>query len=442
MSSLVYRIIPLFTQVLQGVPIGTNLGLFHLMFALLSGRFVPSRGATFPALSDIGLSPEAVRRASAALREGGFVIATLLSNWQRLVQKEGAFQAHEHEGVRPVACDLTAFYRPHLQGLTSKHYSSVAGKALPALVFGLCVRVGSVGKQRLGLPCLILRGGEQESDDTLQKRLVMEAAKHLKTGEALVVDAGFDLAAMLLLEKPFVIRLAKNATARRNFLPAYCGRGRHPEYGVTVRPLSRTYEEHAIEATEPDKVAKWKYKGRSLVAHIWEGVVLPDAKPGASTFRIVAIYDPRYQQPLLLATNLSVSAEAVWSLYKDRWPVEQVALAGKPMLGCERAYVFGAESRYRLPELALLCGNILSYLAATAAPLATGFWDRAARPTCGRLRRTLAKMSFSNLPEPLGQIRKKNSVTAHLTTGVTAHRRRKRNSEQIQYQNALGFTGN
>ena len=159
MSSLVYRIIPLFTQVLAGVPVGTNLGLFHLMFALLSGRFLPSRGAMFPALSDMGLSPEAVRRASAALREGGFVIATLLSNWQRLVQKEGAFQAREHEGVRPVACDLTAFYRPHLQGLTSKHYHSVPGKVLPALGFGLCVRVGSAGKRPLGISCLLFPGG-------------------------------------------------------------------------------------------------------------------------------------------------------------------------------------------------------------------------------------------------------------------------------------------
>ena len=437
MSSLVYRIMPLFTQVLQGVPVGTNLGLFHLMFALLSGRFLPSRGATFPALSDMGLSPEAVRRASAALREGGFVIATLLSNWQRLVQKEGAFQAREHEGVRPVACDLTAFYRPHLRGLTSKHYHSVAGKALPALVFGLCVRVGSVGKQRLGLPCLILRGGEQESDETLQNRLLVEAAKHLKTGEALVADAGFDLATMLLLEKPFVIRLAKNATARRNYLPPYCGRGRHPEYGVTVRPLARSYDGRKTEATKPDKVVQWKYQGRTLVAHIWEGVVASDAHPGAATFRVIAIYDPHYRQPLLLATSLSVSAEAVWLVYKDRWPVEQVALAGKPMLGCERAYVFGAESRYRLPELALLCGNILSYLAATAAPVATGFWDRAARPTCGRLRRTLARMSFSDLPEPLGQIRKKNSVTAHLLTGVTAHRRHKKNTEAKIDQIAL-----
>jgi hypothetical protein len=407
------------------------------MFALLSGRFIPSRGATFPALSDTGLSKEAVHRASAALREGRFVIAMLLGNWQRLVQKEGQFQVHEHEDIHPVACDLTAFYRPHLQGLTSKHYNSVAGKALPALVFGLCVRVGSVGKQRLGLPCLLLRGGEHESDDTLQKRLVVEAAKHLNTGEALVVDAGFDLATMLLLEKLFVIRLAKNATARRNYLPPYCGVGRHPEYGVTVRPLARAYNGRKTEATKPDKVVKWQDKGRTLVAHIWEGVVSSDAKPGATTFQIVAIYDPRYQQPLLLATNLHISAEAVWRLYKDRWSVEQVALAGKPILGCERAYVFGVESRYRLPELALLCGNILSYIAATAVPVATGFWDRAARPTCGRLRRTLAKMSFSNLPEPLGQIRKKQSVTAHLATGVSAHRRQKANREPMQAPNTL-----
>jgi hypothetical protein len=49
-------------------------------------------------------------------------------------------------------------------------------------------------------------------------------------------------------------------------------------------------------------------------------LVLPDAKPDAKadaqakTFRIVAIYDPRYQEPLLLATTLSVSASALWHL--------------------------------------------------------------------------------------------------------------------------------
>jgi hypothetical protein len=112
-------------------------------------------------------------------------------------------------------------------------------------------------------------------------------------------------------------------------------------------------------------------------------------------------------------------------LYRDRWPIEQLPQAAKQMLGCERAFVFGQESRLRLPELALLAGNLLSYVAATSQPVATGFWDRCARPTCGRLRRVLARVHFSELPVGEGQLRKKASVTAHLPKGVKAHRRQK-----------------
>jgi hypothetical protein len=63
MSELVYRICTLLEYVVAGVPRGTNWGLFHLLFALLSGRFLPARGAVFAALSDFGLPKEAVRRA-------------------------------------------------------------------------------------------------------------------------------------------------------------------------------------------------------------------------------------------------------------------------------------------------------------------------------------------------------------------------------------------
>ena len=70
MSTPVYRTVTLLEQTLTNVPIGTNLGLFQLMFALTSGRFIQSRGALFPALNDLGLVPEQVHRASAALRQG------------------------------------------------------------------------------------------------------------------------------------------------------------------------------------------------------------------------------------------------------------------------------------------------------------------------------------------------------------------------------------
>ena len=93
--------------------------------------------------------------------------------------------------------------------------------------------------------------------------------------------------------------------------------------------------------------------------------------------------------------------------------------------------MFGETSRERLPQLALLAGNLLSYVAATSSAEASGFWDRCARPTCGRLRRVLSRLHFSELPDLDGQLRKKNSVTGHLPTGVKGHRRTKTVSEPI-----------
>ncbi len=73
----------------------------------------------------------------------------------------------------------------------------------------------------------------------------------------------------------------------------------------------------------------------------------------------------------------------------------------------------------------MLVGNILSYLALVLPPLATGFWDRRPQKTTGRLRRVLARTEFPQFALNNGQIRKKNSVTAHLPKGVAAHRRQK-----------------
>jgi hypothetical protein len=136
------------------------------------------------------------------------------------------------------------------------------------------------------------------------------------------------------------------------------------------------------------------------------------------------MHDPRYQEPLVLVATLPVSAHALWCLDRDRWPVEQVPLAAKQMVGAHRACVFSDESRYRLPELALLAGNVLAYVAATSAAVATGFWDRGCRPTCGRLRRVLLRVEFAAIPVPESALRKKASVTAHLPKGVQGHRRR------------------
>lgn len=93
------------------------------------------------------------------------------------------------------------------------------------------------------------------------------------------------------------------------------------------------------------------------------------------------------------------------------------------MVGAVRQFVFGTESRQRLPELACLAGSLLTYLAATAPALRTGFWDRAARPPSGRLRRCLGRASFSESEGLPAHFRKKEVVTEHLPKGVAGHRR-------------------
>src|SRR5262249_36007664 len=151
------RISILLGAILADVPVGTNLGLFWLLWALLSGRFLLSRGAVFPALADGGLPADAVRRSGAALAYGRWAIQTLRRAWHPRVAQEGGWHGHGYEGFRRVACDLVGFFRPRLSGCLGKHYQSGADKALPAIVLAVVAAVGSVGKVRLPLVRLLLR---------------------------------------------------------------------------------------------------------------------------------------------------------------------------------------------------------------------------------------------------------------------------------------------
>ena len=106
-------------------------------------------------------------------------------------------------------------------------------------------------------------------------------------------------------------------------------------------------------------------------------------------------------------------------------------MVAKQMLGLHRQFVFAPESCQRLPELAMLVGNILSYLALVLPPIPTGFWDRRPQKTTGRLRRVLARSEFPQVALNQGSIRKKNSVTAHLPKGIAAHRRQKQSPSEL-----------
>jgi len=398
---------------------------------LVSGALLSSRGALFPALQAMGLKEVEVRRSWAAFRYGAWAIGTMMHTWQSYVEGHGEWQAHQYGGYYAKAVDLTAYWRPTLKVIRSKHYNSQAEKALPAVVFGMIGRVGSVGQQRMALLTDLVRADLNDPSETgLNVRLLQRVRLGLAEDEMPIFDAGFKIADLYQAGLPrFVVRLAKNFTARRNYLPAYLEKGRPAEYGQRIRSLGRTYRGKRIAATPPDRVSTWQQQGLAFRAEFWDDLVLPDTKPHPDnrTFSVVAVYDPRFAEPWLLACPLQLSGADLWALYHDRWPIEQLPLAAKHMVGAHRQFVFASESCYRLPELALLAGSIQTYLAATLPPIPTGFWDRNPKRTPGRLRRLLSRTTFSDLSAPMpDRIRKKAPVFNHLPKGILGHRRTKR----------------
>ncbi len=222
MSPRVYRMNSVLSPVVQRVPVGTHLGLLHLLWMRLSGRLRRSRGAVIPGRAALGLAEEAVRRAWAALAYGQGHAAQWREAWEQLVREAQAFHAHQSGGSRPVACDLVGFFRPRLQDCATKHDSSTAGQAFPAMPLGIAARVGTVGTQRLAVPCLLVRGEPTETSATdLPTRLLQRAHAPLADDEALVCDRGVPLRQLQTggMQRD-VVRAPVNCTARRAALPA------------------------------------------------------------------------------------------------------------------------------------------------------------------------------------------------------------------------------
>ena len=442
-----YRILELIEQLVSVVSKGTALGLSDLASAMFSGYFIESGGAVTPAIDaflhrqikDAKEREARTRRGAKALTYGSYNMKELVNKLQDLIRAEGIWKPTIIQGYRVLSVDFTGFQRMAVKKLKTKAYFSDASRAVRAVPIGMIASIGEANGQRIALlknttvPDLTVN---DEAERT--KQLYKQVATALEEDEIAVFDAGFRLVQALVAGvSRCLIRLAKNSTfgATVGKIPERtASKGRTPtQYKAEiVRPLERKHDNKTLPATTADETHIFTDEdGQEIVVRIWNKLYFlerqlkmvrnKDKKKVLrhTPIKVMAIYDPRYDNPLLVGTPLlELEAAAAPKLYAARWPVEGLPQTGKYILsgGGGTHYVHHQKAMERLPVLSLLFGSLLKYVAATSPPIRTGFWDRTVKPTYGRLLRQLKKVGI-----PLsGQLLKKESFTAHFPVGYEA----------------------
>jgi hypothetical protein len=444
-----YRILNLIEQMVTVAPKGTALGLSDLISAMFSGCFIESGGAVTPAveaflrreIKDEKERGARTRRAAKAVTYGNYNLPELMNKLREIIQAEGNWKPIVAQGYRVASVDFTAFRRPAVKKLKTKAYVSDANRAVAAVPIGMIASVGKVNEQRVALlKNAVLTDLTINDDSSHKKKLYKQVAIGLDKDEIAVFDAGFKLVEATETNiQRCLIRLAKNCTFGKTAgrIPKRTsGKGRTPtQYKAEiVRPLARKHGDKTLPATEADKTCTMTDEsGQEIEVHMWDKLYFLERQLSDVTnmrrkqrlrhmpLKVMAIYDPDYDEPLLVGTPLlSLKPEAAYKIYVARWPVEGLPQTGKYILsgGTGTHYVHHPTAMQRLPALSLIFGSLLKYVAATLPPFRTGFWDRVLKPTYGRLLRHLKKVGI-----PLsGQLFKKGSVTAHLPVGYDAIR--------------------
>ncbi len=444
-----YRILELIEQLVSVVSKGTALGLTDLANAMFSGYFIESGGAITPAIEaflhrqikDVKKREARTRRGAKALTYGSYNLKELMNKLQDLIKAEGLWKATIIQGFRVLSVDFTGFRRMAVKKLNAKAYFSDAGKAVHAVPIGMIASVGEVNGQRVALLKNATVADLEVNDESAHiKQLYKQVSIELDNDEIAVFDAGFRLVGAVEAGiSHCLIRQAKNITfgATAGKIPERTSKkGPTPSQykAEIVRPLERTHGDKTLSATEADEIHTFTNEDeQEIVVHIWNKLYFLERQlKGVSNeqkkkklrhtpIKVMAIYDPRYNEPLLVATPvLELEPEAAPQIYAARWPVEGLPQTGKYILsgGGGTHYVHHLTAMKRLPVLSLLFGSLLKYVAATSPPFRTGFWDRDVKPTYGRLLRHFKKVGI-----PLSeQLFKKESVTAHLPVGYEAIR--------------------
>lgn len=260
--------------VVKQMGIGTNFNLFNLLWAMVTGSFLLSRGTVHLALKISGCTDREIGRASNSLRTGQWQIVELITSWRQYVDQETEWEQRTYAGWSAVSADVVVFPRPKLKGWRGKLYRGIFGKAVKAIGLGMIVDIGEYKGERVPLLRQIVRSRNCDgSEKLLNQDLLKAVANSLKPKELLIHDAGAKIKNMREASvRNYVIRLSKNCVARRNFLPDNAHGNR--QYGEEIRPLARMRKGKKIEATEDaDLKTSFQWQGRKIEAWCWRDVV-------------------------------------------------------------------------------------------------------------------------------------------------------------------------
>ena len=381
-----------------------------LVVGAVERRLFEQPGCGVSALLALGLSAAQIRRSSQAMRTGVWSSDELVLRWQAWVAAHSSWRPDTYEGYQPLAVDITAFWRPRLQGWLGKffyrvapgrqrHWFRVGGPSWPQ-------RRPTLAAAQADHP----RRAGYAHREPVQGPGAQAGWERVAAHEVVVHDAGATLADMQTAQVArYVVRLDRNCTARRNVLPSRSGRqGRPTEYGAHVRPLARSYKAHQLAATPPDVMTQFIHAGRSIQVEGWRNVVRSDQKVAAANalLTIWVYHDPLYQDPLVLGTNLTAQAATIFQCIRplagrrSATGVQAVTGPAPPVCNCGRGTFPPAGTG---PPGGEHPGAFGGGLARTA----TGFWDRQPRRTPGRLRRVLGQAGFPKEYPLAGRIREK-----------------------------------
>ena len=227
MSSLLYRINSVLSRVVAGVPLGTNLGLFHLLWMLLSGRLLQSRGAVIRGSPILGLLRMPSGAAGLLWR---MAVAPLPVAWSlgELSARKAAFR---HTNMGAIARSRVTWSASFVHVFrTARPSTTRPQRAKRYRPFPWALRPVSGRSARSVWPCPASWYGARgpRRAKPLCKPACSKGSRRSwpTTKRSSAIGAG--LAQIQVAGMPrYVSRGPINFTARRAVLPAYQGKGAH-----------------------------------------------------------------------------------------------------------------------------------------------------------------------------------------------------------------------